>query len=68
VYRFHSVDYDSSSAAIRYRCAFDRSALHPCRARYAQRLAPGRHRLRVLAVDADGARSPLATVMVVVAH
>jgi hypothetical protein len=68
VYRFHSVDYDSSSAAIRYRCAFDRAALHACRARYAQRLAPGRHRLRVLAVDEDGARSPLATIIVVVAR
>ena len=68
VYRFHAVDYDSSSAAIRYRCAFDRAALHACRARYAQRLAPGRHRLRVLAVDDDGARSPLATIAVVVAR
>jgi hypothetical protein len=68
VYRFHSVDYDAPDTAIRFRCAFDRAALHACRARYAQRLAPGRHRLRVLAVDGDGAGSPLATITVVVAR
>ncbi|HEY3185631.1 MAG TPA: FG-GAP-like repeat-containing protein, partial [Gaiellaceae bacterium] len=37
VYRFRSVDFDGPDGAIRYRCAFDRRALHACRARYTQR-------------------------------
>jgi FG-GAP-like repeat/FG-GAP repeat len=68
VYRFSSHDLDGSDALIRYRCAFDSTTLHACAARFSQRLRPGRHLLRVRAVDDDGARSPLAAVRVVVAH
>jgi hypothetical protein len=67
-YRFASHDLDGPDALIRYRCSFDSYRLHACRARYAQALRPGRHVLRVAAVDDEGARSATATVRVVVAR
>jgi streptogramin lyase len=60
VYRFRS------AGAARFRCAFDSSRLHPCAARYVQRLAPGRHVLFVQAVSARGERSRITRVAVLV--
>jgi len=52
--------------AIAFRCSFDSKALHACRARYSQRLSPGKHTLRVRAVGRRKALSRLVAVKVVV--
>ena len=61
VYRFVAHE---RGARISFRCAFDRPRLHRCPARYRQRLAVGRHVLRVRAVDARGRQSALTRVAV----
>ena len=61
VYRFVAHE---RGARISFRCAFDRPRLHRCPARYRQRLAVGRHVLRVRAVDARGRQSALTQVAV----
>jgi hypothetical protein len=45
-----------AARAVSFRCAFDSKRLHGCRARFSQRLLPGKHTLRVRAV-AGTARS-----------
>src|ERR1043166_3427510 len=61
VYRFVSHE---RGAKLSFRCAFDRPRLHRCGARYRQRLAVGRHVLRVRAVDVAGRRSAITKVVV----
>jgi len=52
--------------AVSFRCAFDAKRLHACRARFSQKLFPGKHTLRVRAVGKHRALSRLVTVKVVV--
>jgi streptogramin lyase len=52
--------------AVSFRCAFDSTRLHACRARFSQRLSLGRHTLRVRAVGKRRALSRLVVVKVVV--
>jgi streptogramin lyase len=52
--------------AVSFRCAFDSTTLHACRARFSQRLSLGRHALRVRAVGRRRALSRLVVVKVVV--
>lgn len=52
--------------AVSFRCVFDSAQLHACAARYSERLAPGRHTLRVRAVGRGGALGRLVTVRIVV--
>lgn len=59
-YRFRA------ARALSFRCAFDSKRLHVCRARFSQRLLPGKHTLRVRAVGRRGALSRIAVVPVVV--
>ena len=61
VYRFRSHE---GGAKVSFRCSFDRVRLHPCPARYRQRLKVGRHVLRVRAVDPRGRKSALTRVLV----
>jgi len=64
VYRFVAHERGVPAARMRFRCSFDRPRLHRCRARYRQRLALGRHVLRVRAVDPAGRQSRLTRVVV----
>ena len=66
VYVFSAIDADDASSELRFRCSFDSPRLHACAARYSQRLAVGRHVLRVQALDSDGAASPVVRVGVIV--
>ena len=66
VFTFASRERGVSPARMRFRCAFDSRRLHRCAARYSQRLAVGRHLLRVQAVDPRGRRSRVTSVKVVV--
>ncbi len=52
--------------AVSFRCAFDSTRLHACRARFSQRLSLGKHTLRVRAVGKRGALSRIVAVKVVV--
>jgi len=52
--------------AVSFRCAFDSKRLHACRARFSQRLFPGKHTLRVRAVGRRGSASRIVVVKVVV--
>jgi hypothetical protein len=65
-YLFRSSDDFTPQSALRFRCAFDGSELHPCRARYTESLARGPHVFRVRAIDRAGNLSPIRTVAVVV--
>jgi hypothetical protein len=48
--------FRSNEAAARFRCKLDRNRLRPCRSPRAYRLRPGRHALRVFAIDRAGNR------------
>jgi streptogramin lyase len=60
VYRF------AAARATGFRCAFDTRTLHACAARFSQRLAPGRHVLRVRSVGSGGTRSRVVSVSILV--
>jgi streptogramin lyase len=60
LYRFRAAH------AVSFRCAFDSKRLHACRARFSQRLLPGRHTLRVRAVGKRRALSRVVAVKVTV--
>ena len=64
-YRLSSRDGFTPAAALRFRCALDDAPLRLCSARFVPRLTPGRHVLRVQAVDAAGNRSALTRTAVV---
>ncbi len=64
VYRFASHEHGVPAAKVRFRCSFDQRKLHACGRRYRQRLAVGRHLLRVGAVDPAGRRSRITKVRV----
>jgi YVTN family beta-propeller protein len=64
LYRFVAHERGVPAARMRFRCSFDRPRLHRCRARYRQRLALGRHVLRVRAVDPARRQSRLTRVVV----
>jgi virginiamycin B lyase len=66
VYRFVSHERGVPAAKIRFRCSFDRPRLRSCRSRYSQRLAVGRHVLRVQAVDPAGRRSGVRKVRIAI--
>jgi streptogramin lyase len=55
-----------AARAVSFRCAFDSKRLHGCRARFSQRLLPGKHTLRVRAVGRHGSISRIVVVKVVV--
>jgi hypothetical protein len=55
-----------AARAVSFRCAFDSKRLHACRARFSQRLFPGKHTLRVRAVGRHGSTSRIVVVKVVV--
>jgi hypothetical protein len=63
-YRLRSSDDFTPLMALRFRCAFDGAAFHPCGAVYAQALRRGRHVFRVRAVDGAGNLSPARSVVV----
>ena len=65
-FQFSSTDRRTPRSKLRYRCSFDGARLRPCRPRYSQPLTPGRHVLRVQAVDSAGNRSRVTTVVVVI--
>jgi large repetitive protein len=66
VYRFSSTDRGTSSHRLRFRCAIDTRRLHACASRYRLQLPPGRHVLRVRAVDPAGNESGTTTVRLVI--
>jgi hypothetical protein len=63
-YRFLATDTVTPSSKIRFRCSFDTVRLRPCSARVRTRLKPGKHLLRVRAVDSVGHQSKLAMVSI----
>jgi DNA-binding beta-propeller fold protein YncE len=63
-FRFVSSERGLASRTLRYRCALDAPRLHSCPRRYTPTLRLGRHRLRVVAVDPRGRRSPTTTIVV----
>jgi hypothetical protein len=63
-YRLSSTDAFTPTSALRFRCAFDGAPLRACPMRFTRMLSPGRHVLRVRALDRAGNRSPLRTVAV----
>lgn len=65
-FRFTARDADNPLRELRFRCAFDRHRLHPCKSRISKRLAAGRHTLQVQAQDIAGNRSPIKKIKVVV--
>ena len=64
-YRFSSTDPGTPRRRIRFRCAFDTKRLHACRSAYRRHLLPGKHVLRVRAVDLAGNESGTTAVRVV---
>ena len=64
VYSFSATDRVTSRSKLRYRCGFDTVRLHPCAARFSQRLALGRHRLRVQALDGARNKSRVTSITV----
>src|SRR5204863_4425065 len=64
VYRCSAHEPGVPAAKIRFRCSFDRPKLHRCARRYRQRLALGRHVLRVRAVDPAGRVSRVTKVRI----
>src|SRR5262245_7128435 len=63
-FRFVSSESGLPGRALRFRCALDASRLRPCLRRYKPTLRLGLHRLRVVAVDPHGRRSPTTTVVI----
>jgi streptogramin lyase len=55
-----------AARAVGYRCAFDSTRLHTCKARYSQTLDVGTHVLRVRALGRRGAQSRTVAVTVFV--
>jgi hypothetical protein len=66
VYRFTAMDLFTPARSLRFRCGYDGAPLHACSRRFSQRLVPGRHTLRVVAVDSAGHRSRVTRVVVIV--
>jgi hypothetical protein len=64
-YRFSSADPGTLRRRIRFRCAFDTKRLHVCSSASRRHLPPGRHVLRVRAVDPAGNESGTTTVRIV---
>ena len=64
-YRFSAAGVDNAAREITFRCSFGRS-LRACKAVVRPTLKPGRHVLRVQAVDPAGNASPVARVTIVV--
>ena len=59
---FSAVDPGEASLPMRYRCSLDRRAFAPCSSpKTYKRLPSGRHRFRVVAIDAVGNSSPPST-------
>ncbi|HEU4905759.1 MAG TPA: calcium-binding protein [Solirubrobacterales bacterium] len=54
--------FRSSERGARFRCKLDRDRFRPCGSRRAYRLRPGRHALRVFAIDRAGNRDPSPAV------
>jgi hypothetical protein len=57
VLRFSARDRGTPARRVRFRCAVDSTRLHACRARHRAHLPPGRHVVRVRAVDPAGNQS-----------
>lgn len=66
VFRFSASDVDNTAAEVRYRCSLTGGSLRPCRARISVKLRPGRHTVRVQAIDVAGNKSPIAKATVLV--
>jgi subtilisin family serine protease len=54
--------FGSDQRGASFLCKLDRSAFAPCRARYARRLGPGSHVLKVKARGVDGVTDPTPAV------
>lgn len=54
--------FNSSEAGSTFRCKLDRGKYKPCKASYSKRVKPGKHTLRVVAVDAAGNSDPTPAV------
>ena len=52
----------AASESARYLCAVDRKPLRSCSRRVTRRLRAGRHRMRVVAIDAAGNRDATPAV------
>lgn len=61
VLRFSASDKFTRSSAIRFKCAVDSTRLRRCPAVFRARLRPGRHVVRVKAVDRLGNKGDVAT-------
>lgn len=61
VFIFSAHDRRTPAARIRFECAIDAAALHPCTDEYSERVDFGRHVLRVRALDRAGNRSRITS-------
>jgi hypothetical protein len=64
-YRFSAKDRGTPSGRLRFRCGIDTRRLHACGSRHRALLPPGRHVLRVRAVDPAGNESGTTAVRLV---
>src|SRR5262245_54505959 len=62
-----SLRFSVPAQRARFRCSFDSPRLHPCPSRLRVTLSPGRHLLRVQAVDRQGRIGPQVRVFVITA-
>jgi hypothetical protein len=63
-YRFIGADPDNLRSELRWRCSIDSRRLHRCKARAKFRLTPGRHVLRVRAIDPAGKKSRVRKIVI----
>ncbi len=65
-FRFSATDIDNTATELHYRCSLSGGSLRACAARVSAKLAPGRHTVRVQAIDVAGNKSPIAKATVLV--
>ena len=66
LYRFATRDADSPLRELSFRCSFDSRHLHRCFRAFGRRLKPGRHILRVQALDIAKNRSRVKAILITV--
>ncbi len=66
VLRFSATDALTPASQLRFRCSVDARGMRPCPKVYRVRLRPGRHQVRVRALDRIGYLSPVAKARITV--
>jgi hypothetical protein len=66
VLRFSATDALTPASQLRFRCSVDARGMRPCPRVYRVRLSPGRHQVRVRALDRLGYLSPVAKARITV--